>query len=130
MKQKIPEDFEVNNETDKEWEETEEGKLETEVELKAGETKELKVVLNWKNGENNFGVQQNRVEIIETSNPANYEETEEKKENNSSISEVVMGVKTGDVTRSVIFIIATIGMIISLLVFVYVADKYVKEMKR
>lgn len=127
IKENIPEDFEVNEETGEEWKETEEGKLEAEVELEAGETKELKVVLNWKKGDNNFGVQKNTAEIVETSNPANYEEAN--KEDNSSSSEVVMGVKTGDATRSIIFIIATIGMIISLLVFIYVADKYMKEYK-
>ena len=123
----IPENFKINSETGSEWRQNEEGKLEAEVVLKAGETKELKVVLNWIRGDNNFGGQTNTVEIVETENPANYEETTT--EDNRSEAEVVMGIKTGSATRIIIFIIALTGMLITFAVFLYITEKYVKECK-
>ena len=69
----IPQNFNINEETGKEWTENADGNLEANVELQAGETKELKVVLDWIKGENNFGTQKNTVEIVETENPASYE---------------------------------------------------------
>ena len=51
IEEDIPKNFELNSETGDEWKETEDGTLEAEIELKAGETKELKIVLNWIQGE-------------------------------------------------------------------------------
>ena len=127
IEENIPKNFELNEETGEEWEETEDGSLEAEVELEAGETKELKVVLNWIKGNNRFGIQKNTVRIVETNNPAGYEETTT--EDNTSSSEVVMGVKTGSEISEVAIIISLTGMIICVLVFIYISDKYIKEYK-
>ena len=127
IEENIPKNFELNEETGEEWKETEDGSLEAEVELEAGETKELKVVLNWKQGNNRFGIQKNTVRIVETNNPAGYEETTT--EDNTSSSEVVMGIKTGSKISEVAIIISLTGMIICVLVFIYISDKYIKEYK-
>ena len=124
----IPENFSINKAgTSSEWTENESGNLETTVTLKPGETKELKVVLNWKNGNNSFCVQHNIVEIVSTENLANYEETT--LEDNRSGSEVVMSIKTGDAIRRAVIIASCTGMLITLLIFLYITDKYVKEYK-
>ncbi len=128
IEEDIPENFELNKKTGEEWKETEDGKLEAKVELKAGETKELKVVLNWIKGDYRFGVQKNTVRIIETENPANYEETTT--EDNESSAEVVLGVKTGDEAVQIVLIIGITGMIIGMLMFIYLSDKYAKECKK
>ena len=125
IEEDIPKNFELNSETGDEWKETEDGTLEAEVELKAGETKELKVVLNWIQGDYRFGVQKNTVKIVETSNPAGYEETT--KEDNESSSEVVMGVKTGSEMSEEAIIITLIGIAMMALVCIYIANKKIKN---
>ena len=128
VEEDIPEDFKLNDETGDEWKETEDGILEAEVELKAGETKELKVVLDWIQGNYRFGVQKNTVRLTETTNEANYEEADT--EDNESSAEVVMGVKTGSEISQIIFMVSTLGLIIALLVLVYITDKYIEEKKK
>ena len=121
----IPSNFQVEEGTGKEWRQNEEGKLETEVELKAGETKELKVVLSWEPGENHFGTKENIAEIIQTENPAKYEEVET--EDNKSKAEIVITIKTGEATRRVVLIIAIAGMLGAVAVFWYLTEKYNRD---
>ena len=73
-------------------------------------------------------MQKNTVKIVETSNPAGYEETTT--EDNESSSEVVLGVKTGDETSQIVLIIGITGVIIGMLMFIYLSDKYAKEYKK
>ena len=125
IEENIPKNFELNEETGEEWEETEDGSLEAEVELKAGETKELKVVLNWIQGDYKFGDQKNTVRIVETRNPAGYEETTT--EDNESSAEVVMGVKTGSEIAEGTIIIVLIGITMVAFLCIYIAKKRIEE---
>lgn len=63
--------------------------------MKAGEERELEVVLKWKKGNNHLGEMKNTVEITKTTNLAEYEEIT--LEDNKSEAEVLMSVKTGSV---------------------------------
>ena len=104
----IPSNFQVEEGTASEWKQNEEGNLEAEVALKPGETKELTVVLSWIPGENNFGNKKNTVEIVKTSNPANYEDTNQ--EGDTSEAEIVMTIKTGETIKN-IFLLIAIGIL-------------------
>ena len=126
IKEDIPKNFKLNSETGDQWKETEDGSLEAVVELKAGETKELKIVLNWIQGDYRFGVQKNTVKIVETNNPAGYDETTT--DDNESSAEVVMGVKTGSEMSEEAIIITLIGIAMMALVCIYIANKQKKDM--
>ena len=103
----LPEYFKVIDGTSSEWEETEDG-LKATVELQAGEQKELQVVLRWERGANHFGSLNNTVELENVINPANYQETT--LEDNTSTSELVVSVKTGE-DRSMLIITMVIGLL-------------------
>ena len=107
----LPQNFKIGEETTDSWIKAEDGTIETDVELKAGETKELKVELNWINGENNFGTFKNTVTILKTTNQANYEDGI--LENNESSAEIIIGIKTG---ATMILTILSIGILILLLI--------------
>ena len=103
----LPEYFKVIDGTSSEWEETEDG-LKATVELQAGEQKELQVVLRWERGANHFGSLNNTVELENVINPANYQETT--LEDNTSTSELVVSVKSGE-NRSMLIITMVIGLL-------------------
>ena len=75
----------------------ENGVLLTEVELEAGEEKELIVKLRWKNSENNLGTGINTAEISEVENGAGYKELTEA--DNQSTATVVVTIKTGETIK-------------------------------
>ena len=87
------------------WNINAEGNLETKVNLGAGQSKELEVILRWENKEENLGTRMSTVKIEETENSANFKETDEK-DNEGTVS-IVIGIKTGETVSIVI-----IGMII------------------
>ena len=93
--EKIPKGYEVDTKETKNWKKTEDGNLITTVTMKAGEERELEVVLKWKKGNNHLGEMKNTVEITKTTNLAEYEEIT--LEDNKSEAEVLMSVKTGSV---------------------------------
>lgn len=80
------------------WKE-EEGKIVTEGlkgrNIKEGEYATIPLILNWKNGLENFGTKKIEVEIKEVTSDIGFKETN--KENNKAISEeVIIGVSTGE----------------------------------
>ena len=106
------------------WAQTKDGNLETIVELKAGETKELEVTLQWLNSNDNFGIFENTAKIVDLENEANFKETSE--EDNVSSVELITSIKTG-MEENVILIVTGIGLIITLCVLVYLYERYNKE---
>ncbi len=100
------------------------GSLETTVNLAAGETKELEVVLKWVNGETNFGTSENIARITDITNPANYVETSVK--DNEDTATIVTSVETG-INRNVYLIITTYLLMIGLLILLYLYEQYQKE---
>lgn len=127
LKERLPEGFKVSESNPKYWKEEKDGNLTTTVELKAKESKELEVILNWKNGASNFGGRTNTVEIVNTQNPANYLETT--KEDNISEATVVMSVKTGTEKKVLTVAIGTIA-ISGLLILLYQYQCYQIERNR
>ena len=117
----IPEFFEVIEGTSAEWVETENGTLETVIELQPGETRELTVVLRWKKEGDNFGLQVNTVTLSDVENPANYEETN--LEDNSAKAEVILSVKTGGIDKGIIIGTALIVMVGALMITIYLINK-------
>ena len=103
----IPQGYSYNQEDNEiHWEEeggiltTDKLKGET---IKAGENKEIQIVLRWKKGEENFGQKNNTVIINNLNNPAGYEDIN--KEDNSSKSEMIISIATGlDRNDRIIFI--------------------------
>ena len=63
--------------------------------IKEGEYATIPLILNWKNGLENFGTKKIEVEIKEVTSDIGFKETN--KENNKAISEeVIIGVSTGE----------------------------------
>ena len=80
------------------WKE-ENGKVVTEGlkgrDLKSGDYAEAELVLNWKNGLENFGTKKIEVEIKEVTSDIGFKETN--LENNKAVSEeIIIGVSTGE----------------------------------
>ena len=107
--EKLPKYFEVAKGTSKEWKEETNGTLRLTTKLQPGETKEYKVVLKWNRGGKNFGTLVNTVELDNVTNPANFEETT--KEDNTSKSELVLSIKTGE-DRSITIITLTLAILL------------------
>ena len=126
VEERIPSYFEVAEGTAEEWGEAADGRMRAEVSLQAGEKKELKVVLKWKRGSGNFGGQNNEVEIVETSNPANY--TEIDTEDDKSNAEMVISIKTGKEQVVGLIIVADL-MLMVVAIFAYECELYVKSRK-
>ncbi len=127
IKETLPEGFKVSNNNPSYWEEQTDGTLTTEVKLKPGQSENLEVVAVWKNGNNNFGTMRNQVQIIDTTNPANY--IDSSKDDNQSQADVVMSIKTGAEQKVLGVALGTIATS-GLLVLLYQYQKYQKERNR
>ncbi len=78
------------------WEERKEGLVTDalkEETIKAGENKEIEIVLRWNKGEDNFGQKDNLVLLNKINNPAGYEDID--KTDNSSSSSMIITIATG-----------------------------------
>ena len=127
----IPSGFEVTRENASYWAQVGEGRLKTEVELEAGETKELEVVLRWSNSAQDLGTLVNEVELTNNTNDAGYEE--EKLEDNRSSAEMLIGIRTGatwkELVLETVIILAALtatSFTISLLVLKYTKEKEIR----
>ena len=85
--------------------------LETNVDLEAGQSKELEVVLRWENKENNLGAKTNIAKIEESKNEANFKDTNE--EDNVGKATIVLSIKTGEAVSSIIIVMIMGTLIIS-----------------
>lgn len=96
----IPDGFSYNQEDNQTNWENSQGKLVTydlaRTTIQPGESIELEIVLQWNKNAENFGTKQNQVILAQTTNPANYKETNE--EDNKSQANLIMTVSTGENT--------------------------------
>ena len=116
----LPSGFTVSGENPEYWRYGENGRLETEVELKAKESKELEVVLDWVNRNDNFGSMVNKAEIEKTTNVKNFEEID--LNDNKSEAKVMMSIRTGK-EEAVAGIVLLTSMISIALIVGYVREK-------
>ena len=116
----MPSGFTVSGENPEYWRYGENGRLETEVELKAKESKELEVVLDWVNRNDNFGSMVNKAEIEKTTNVKNFEEID--LNDNKSEAKVMMSIRTGK-EEAVAGIVLLTSMISIALIVGYVREK-------
>ena len=121
--EKIPEYFSVVESKSKDWK-TVDGNLESTITLKPGYTKELYVVLKWKNNPNNFGLQTNTVTLQNITNPANYEE---ELGDNTAKADVILSVKTGGVDNAIIIGIPLVVMLGALMITIYLKNKRIAK---
>ncbi|MBQ9658174.1 MAG: MucBP domain-containing protein [Clostridia bacterium] len=106
---KIPQYYKVSSENPNYWTVDNKGNLNYETkELQPGERIELEVVLEWKNGEENFGEETNIAVIESTNNAANYEETT--LSDNTSSATIMMSINTG-AKKATLYVIAAIGIL-------------------
>ena len=122
--EKIPEGFEVSSNNPSGWEVNTDGTMKYAVELKAGESKDIEVVLKWKASETNFGKKKNVALIENIENPAGFEE--ENTEDNKAEATVIVTVATG---KEVSILIIVLGFIASAgsLILCYEYELYRKE---
>ena len=108
IRENIPEGMSLVS-NDGTWEEKD-GYIEKVItDIKAGETKEYKITLNWNKGNKNLGEKDNTVEILKTGNIPGFKD--KNSDDNSSTAKVLINVSTGSVPWPlVIALIALIGL--------------------
>ena len=92
-----------------------------QVVLQPGESIDLQVILNWINGDSNFGVKTNIAKIENVTNQYNFEDIDES--NNISESNSIFSIRTGlemILTKHIALVIISALLVISLLVIVEV----------
>ena len=122
--EKIPEGFEVSSNNPKEWVINADGTMKYAVELKAGESKDIEVVLKWQASETNFGEKKNIALLNNIENPAGFEE--ENTGDNQAEATVIVTVATG---KEISILIIVLGFIASAgsLILCYEYELYRKE---
>ena len=112
----IPQGYSFNQEDNEiKWEEkdgiltTEE--LKDEV-IKAGESKEIEIVLRWNKGEENFGQKNNLVMLSKISNPAGYIDID--RSDNNAKSEMILTIATGLDRNDRVILIGAVEILILL----------------
>jgi len=92
------------------WKVNRDGSLETKLELEAGQSRDLEIVLRWENEENNLGVKTNIAKIEETKNEANFRDINE--EDDKGEATIVISIKTGEVVNIIVImmIITALGI--------------------
>ena len=122
--EKIPEGFEVSSNNPKEWVINADGTMKYAVELKAGESKDIEVVLKWQASETNFGEKKNIALLNNVENPAGFEE--ENAGDNQAEATVIVTVATG---KEISILIIVLGFIASAgsLILCYEYELYRKE---
>ena len=108
IRENIPEGMSLVS-NDGTWEEKD-GYIEKVItDIKAGETKEYKITLNWNKGNKNLGEKDNTVEILKTGNIPGFKD--KNSDDNSSTAKVLINISTGSVPWPlVIALIALIGL--------------------
>ena len=106
VKEDIPQGFKIGEKPNY-WETKADGTLETEVQLEAGQSKDLGITLKWENSDNNLGAKENIAQIVQTS----IEEKDTK--DNTSTATVIISIKTGEAVSIIIIIMLVISYIIA-----------------
>ena len=118
--QKIPSGFEMKEEDNEGWVVDDKLALIEIGEIKVGETKEYKVVLTWKQGEENIGIKDYVTYITNIENEA--ERIEESLEDNETSSALILSVSTGEEVVKV-YVIVTIIIPMTLLIVLGIRRK-------
>ena len=120
--ERIPAGFVMKAEDNKDWN-INNGIAEIKIdEIKVGETKEYKVVLEWLKGEENIGTIDNIVDIISSKNDAGFEE--KTLEDNEDSATVILTVATGENKDEILLTIATAMItILGLIVYISISKK-------
>ena len=92
------------------WRVNRDGTLETNVDLEAGESKNLDVVLRWENEENNLGAKTNIAKIEKAKNEAGFKDTNEK--DNIGEATIVLSIKTGETVSNIIIVMLMGSLVI------------------
>lgn len=91
----------------------------TNQKLKAGESKEIKLVVTKQMTENNTGLINNTAEIIESYNELGLKD---KENNNKASADLILSIKTGQIATTITLILITIAIIGAI---TYICGKYV-----
>ena len=113
--ERIPEGFEVSSNNPSEWEVNTDGTMKYVVELNAGESKDIEVVLKWQASETNFGEKKNVALISNIENPAGYDEIST--EDNEAEATVIVTVATGEEVSILIIVLGFIAVSGSLILW-------------
>ena len=105
----------------------ENGNVETEIELKAGESKNLELTLKWENTEENLGTKTSTTKIINTKNKANYKDTNEK--DNTAKTTIIVNIKTGEIVSNVIIMITVITIGTCILIGISIINRKEPKIK-
>ena len=112
----IPAGYSFNQEDNEIYFENNNGVLTTEdlkeEVIQPGEYKEIKVVLRWAGGEENFGQKDNMVILTQINNPAGYEDVD--KEDNNDTSSMIITVATGLDRNDRIVIIGIVQIVLAI----------------
>ena len=95
LTESVPEGFSIKKKDNKDWQiigNTAEMKIE---DLKPGEQKEYKVVIQWKKGEKNIGTKINNVVLVNETNDAKFKDVNS--EDNKSQATLILTIATGEV---------------------------------
>ncbi len=108
IEEEIPEGMKLAN-NDGTWEEADGTLRKIIPEIKAGETKEYTVLLNWETSGENMGEKTNKVSIVGTENVPGFKENNE--EDNTDTATAIITVETGEFpTALLIVLIAMVGL--------------------
>ena len=106
IRENIPEGMSVVN-NDETWDEKD-GYLEKVIpEIKAGETKEYKITLDWDRGDRNLGEKANKVEITQTDNIPGFKDNND--QDNSSEARVLINVSTGSIPWPIVIALVAVA---------------------
>ena len=112
VEETIPEGFTIDKTASDKWSEKD-GKATMAVkEIKPGEEKEYKIVLNWKKGEKNIGTKVNTVQIIGETNTPGFKDSNE--EDNISSAILLLTISTGSeaITQYIIAVLVLSSAIV------------------
>ncbi|MCI8291561.1 MAG: hypothetical protein HFJ25_04885, partial [Clostridia bacterium] len=127
VQENIPQGLQISSNNPTYWTKTPQGMVATTKELQPQESTNLKVVLSWTKNAEQLGKQENKAQIVKTTNKAGFEETS--KEDNVETAVLILGIKTGEEAKLIVIIISYIAAIGSF-VLLYEYELYQKERKR
>ncbi len=116
----IPKGYEIID-TKEIWKTNEEGNLETEIELSAGESKTIEIELKWNNKEENLGARTNTVKLGNTEGSKDYQDINS--EDDNSEATLIISVKTGIVVNAIIIIMIISSLGICAYIIIRVINK-------
>ena len=111
----IPEGYEIV-EAPEYWSRRDDGKLQAEVELEAGQSKDLNIALRWTNSESNLGSGTNKAELEGQEEQAN-------KEDDKSEATIVISIKTGVKVSLIIIMMIIISLGICGYMYISIMDR-------